>query len=139
MKSVGSGLLRAVDEAHSLPRILDEAVRVIGERLQVDACAAFLVDADGHAAPAASYGADASGAPKGERVELAVAQALEERRTVTLHTESSSLLVSPMILRGHGIGAIVLRTPRRDYSSDDVAAVETTSAQLAVIVEDARI
>jgi phosphotransferase system, enzyme I, PtsP len=138
--SVTSDLLHIVEEAHSLSRILDEAVRAIAERLHVDACSAFLLDERGQLARAAAFGADAPGTSGEVETELVAARALAERRTIVLQGATSSLLASPMILRVTFVGVVVLRNiARRDYSADDIALLATSCAQLVTIVENARI
>jgi len=121
----------------SLPRILDEAVRVIARQLHADACSAFLADERGRLARAAAFGVE-----KGSETdaELGAERAVAERRALVLHGDGSSLLASPMLLREVAVGAVVLQNVgRRDYSADDVAALAAGCAQLVDIVQDARI
>ena len=42
--NVTMDLIHIVERAHSLARILDEAARVIAERLHVERCLVFLLD-----------------------------------------------------------------------------------------------
>ncbi len=141
--SVTADLLRIVDEAHSLSRILDEVVRAIAARFHVDACSAFLFDEGAPLRPparAAAFGSEAFGTAEGAEANLVATRALAERRTVAIHGATSSLLASPMILRGNLVGAVVLQNVvHRDYSADDIATLTTSCAQLVTIVENARI
>ncbi len=137
--SLTADLLRIVDEAQSLPRILDEAVRAIAQRLHADTCSAFLTDEHGRLALAATFGPDA---PEEEKVEaeLVAARAFAEHRSLAFHGAHSSILASPMILRERPVGAVVVRTlAPRDYSPDEIADLATGCAQLVDIVDDARI
>ncbi|HLK40703.1 MAG TPA: phosphoenolpyruvate--protein phosphotransferase [Polyangiaceae bacterium] len=141
--SVAVDLLRIVDEAHSLSRILDEAVRAIAAGFEVDACSAFLLDEGAPLrglARTTAFRSEAFGTVEGTEAELVAAQALGERRTVALQGATSSLLASPMILRDSLVGAVVLQNvAHRDYSPDDVATLAASCGQLATIVENARI
>lgn len=132
--SLTADLLRIVDQAQSLPRILDQTAEAIAQRLHADMCTVFLTDDQGRVTPAAAFGA-------GHEAEAALVagRALAERRTLVVHGETS-VLVSPMILRESLVGAIVLQSvARREYSADDIATVATACAQLVDIVDDARI
>jgi len=130
-------LLRIVDEVQSLSRILEEVVRVMAQELRADACFAFLSDDLGQLVRSAVFASGAPGAPQAERV---AANAFAQRRTLVVQDETSSLLACPMILQDRPLGVVVLqRLARRDYSADDVATLATGCAQLAEIVEDARI
>ena len=140
--SIAADLTHILEEAHSLSRILDQAVRVVAERLRADACAAFLLDERGHLVRAAAL--ELSG-PAGESGEVAEAEhvalgALATRRAFALQGRVSSLLGCPMILRDGPVGAVVLQSfGRRNYSADDIARFASGCAQLATIVENARI
>jgi phosphotransferase system enzyme I (PtsP) len=134
-------LLHVVEEAHSLARVLEVATRVIAERLGVDGCAVFLLDAQGGLVRGADGGARPSGSG-GLDVELEslAAQAISERRVATAPGEVTSLLASPMLLRDRMVGALVLqRAGRRDYPAELVGALATLGAQLVGIIENARI
>ena len=136
--SLTSNLLRIVDEAQSLPRILDEAARVIAQQLRVEACFAFLTDERGRLTRAAAFGGGGETvAAESERV---AARALVERQAFVLHGKDSSILACPMIVRESPLGVVVLQDiAGRDYSVDDIATLAAGCAQLADIVEDARI
>jgi phosphotransferase system enzyme I (PtsP) len=137
-KSVTSDLLRIVETVRSPSRIFDEAVRVIAARLHVDVCSAYSLDPQGKLEHAATSGSAVAGTVSS--AELAAARALTERRTFVLQGQHASLLASPMILRETVVGAVVLQNvERRDYSADDIATLTMCCAQLAGIVENARI
>src|SRR5512142_827769 len=118
--SLTSDLLRIVDEAQSLPRILDEAVRAIAQQLRVEACFAFLTDERGRLTRAVAFGGP--GQAVEAEAELVAARALAERQAFVLHGEGSSILACPMILRESPLGVVVLQdSAGRDYSVDDIA------------------
>ena len=134
-------LLRIVEQAHSLTRILDAATRVIAGRLCVEHCFVFLVDAHGGLARS-SPDADAAGVdqPTASEVTSLAVQAAAAGHAITARGEAGSLLACPMLLRDNMVGALVLRTPgHRQFSAGDIAALETVSGQLVGIVENARI
>jgi len=140
--NVTTELLHIVEQAHSLARILDAATRVIAERLRVDGCSAFLRDERGHLVRGAAYGASPSGMSQraDADAELIALQVAAERRVATVRGESTSLLASPMLLRGSMVGVVVLQSAgRREFSSEDIETLATICAQLVGIVENARI
>ena len=140
--NVTTELLNIVEQAHSLVRILDAATRVIAQRLRVDGCSAFLRDERGHLVRGAAYGASPSGMSQraDAEAEMIAAQVAAERRVATVRGESTSLLASPMLLRGSMVGVVVLQsTGRREFSSEDIETLATICAQLVGIVENARI
>ena len=140
--SVTEDLLHIVEQAHSLARILDAAARVIAERLRVDACFVFLLDEHGDLVRSAVDGFDSPW--RSERADAEAdsiaAQVTAERRVATAHGETTSLLASPMLVRDSIVGALVLQSAgRRNFSAEDIRALATTCAQLAGIIENARI
>ncbi len=136
--SLTSALLRIVDEAQSLPRILDEAARVMAQQLHVEACFAFLTDERGRLTRAAAFGG--AGTTAEAEAELVAARAVAERRAFALHENDAAILACPMILRESPLGVVVLRTvPDRAFSVDDIATLAAGCAQLADIVDDANI
>jgi phosphotransferase system enzyme I (PtsP) len=138
--SLTSQLLQIVEHAHSSVDILDAAVRVIAERLAVEACSAFLLDEQGVLARAATVGSDALSESDTEEAQLLAARAVAERRTFVHRGLGASLLVSPMMLRDALFGAVVLQSVApHAYSADEIATVATGAAQLVSLVENARI
>ncbi len=140
--SVTSDILSIVDHAHSLSRILDEAVRAVGSRLQSDACSAFLLDGHGRLARTALFRSPASGANDAADAEAEglARRALAELRSVVLDGGSTSGLAAPMSLRGSLVGALVLQDAgRRRYSAEVIEALAASCAQLVTVVENARI
>jgi phosphotransferase system, enzyme I, PtsP len=137
--SINSELLRIVEVAHSATSVLEGAVRVIAEQLGADACWAFLLDAQGALSRVARFGEVTSSARGETEAELVAVDALAQRRTLVHEDPEASWLVSPMILRDHLVGAIVLLVTKRRCSADDIATLATTSAQLVSLVESARI
>src|SRR6185369_11873612 len=104
-------LLRIVEHAHSLTRILDAATRVIAERLRVEHCFVFLFDEHGDLARS-SAGSDAAGvgqATDSEATSIAV-QAAAAGRAIAVRGETASLVACPMLLRNNMMGALVLRS-----------------------------
>ena len=140
--NITTELMRIVEQAHSLARILDAAARVITERLRVDGCLVFLLDERGDLVRSAAYGSDSSGRSQlaDAEAELIAAEVTAERRLATVRGETASLLASPMLLRDTMVGAVVLQsTGQRDFSADDIGMLATTCAQLVGIIENARI
>lgn len=139
--NVTGDLLRIVEEAHSLPRILDASSRVIADRLRVDGCFVFLLDAQGDLVRSAADSASSSGRsqPAEAEAKSIAAQVAAERRAAAVRGETS-LLASPMLLRNSVVGALVLQSiARRDFSAEDIKALATICAQLVGIIENARI
>lgn len=140
--TVTAALLHIVERAHSLSRILDEAVHLITEWFHVDGCSAFLVDETGQLACEASKRSDALATSSGadaeaERVAL---QVTAERQISAVRMGATSMLASPMILRNAMVGAIVLQSVgHREFSPDDFEVLATSCAQLVGVVENARI
>jgi phosphotransferase system, enzyme I, PtsP len=138
--NVTADLLRIVEQAHSLARILDAASRAIAERMRADSCHVFLLDERGDLVRSASYGSDASGPRAGAEAESVAAAVIAEGRVATVRGETTSLLAAPMLLRDSMVGAVVLQSGgRRDFSMEDIGTLATTCAQLIGIVENARI
>jgi signal transduction protein with GAF and PtsI domain len=142
VESVTAALLRIVERAHSLERILGEAVELTARRLRVDSCSAFVIDREGRLALGAAYGAKdpASGKADNPEAALMASRVMGERPVSTAQTETSSLLASPLIMRDEMVGALVVRdVGPREFSSDDIETLATICAQLVVIVENARV
>jgi phosphotransferase system enzyme I (PtsP) len=140
--NVTMDLLHIVEQAHSLARILDAAARVIAERLRVDGCFVFLLDAQGHLVRSAADSSSPSGrSPRADaEAESIAAQVTAERRVATIRAETTSLLAGPMLLRDSMVGALVLQSlVRRDFSAAEIGTLATICAQLVVIIENARI
>jgi len=137
--NVTAELLNIVEQAHSLARILEAATRVIAERLRVDGCSAFLLDERGELFRSTASGADVSGMSRHADAEaqLIAAQVTAERRVASFRAETTSLLASPMLLRGNLVGVLVLQSSeRREFSEEDGEALATICAQLVGIVEN---
>lgn len=140
--NVTMDLIRIVEQAHSLARILDAATPVIAERLRVDGCFVFLVDEHGDLVRSPTDSSDRSGKSRSAdaEAESIAARATAERRVATSHGETTSLLASPMLLRDNVVGALVLQsTARRGFSPEDVEALAVIGTQLVGIIENARI
>lgn len=137
--NIAMDLIHIVEHAHSLERILEAAARVVAERLRADSCLLFLLDEHGDLVPAGGSDSAAESQPDSEAESIA-AHAVAERRVATAHGETASRLASPMLLRDSMLGALVLRSAgRRDFSAADVDAAAAVCAQLAGIVENARV
>lgn len=139
--NITTELLRIVEQAHSLTRILDAATRVIAERMRVEDCFVLLVDqyAD---LTRTSGGSDAAAGAQPADAEVAsiAAQAAAAGHTISIRGETAALLACPMLLRDNLIGTLVLRGIRtQQFSVDDLTALETISGQLVGVVENARI
>jgi phosphotransferase system, enzyme I, PtsP len=133
-------LLRIVDQAHTSTDMLAEAMRVIAERLAVEACSAFLLDERGTLTRVAAAGVESLSAFDAEEAQRLAARALAERRTLVHRGVGASLLASPMMLRDSLLGAVVLQSiAPHGYSAHEIATLATASAQLVSIVENARI
>ncbi|HEY3352750.1 MAG TPA: phosphoenolpyruvate--protein phosphotransferase [Polyangia bacterium] len=140
--NITTALVRIVEQAHSLARILDAAVRVIAERHHVEGGFVFLLDEQGNLVRSAASGSTSSGGSQraDAEAESIAAQVTAERRVATVRHDTSSLVGVPMLLRDSMVGALVLRdTERRDFSADDIGALATTGAQLVGIIENARV
>jgi phosphohistidine swiveling domain-containing protein len=139
--NVATDLIHIVERAHSLERILEASARVVAERLRADACLLFLLDEHGDLVRSPAGGSDsaAENRPDAEAETLA-AQAVAERRVATAHGAKASRLAAPLLLRDSMLGALVLRSAgRRDFSAEDVDGAAAVCAQLAGIVENARV
>jgi phosphotransferase system, enzyme I, PtsP len=137
--SITAELLRIVEVAHSPTGVLEGAVRMVAQRLAVDACWAFLLDGQSSLLRAAHFGAEAPSNDDETAAARAASSALSNRRTLVLDQPPHAWLVSPMILRERLVGALVLRVTGRGYSADDIATLTTMAAQLVSVVENARI
>ena len=140
--SVTMDLFHIVEEAHSLERILDEAARVITERLCVDGCFVFLLDEHGNLARSPADGSNSAGNRQraDAEAERLAAQVTAEGRVAAFRGKTTSLLATPMLLRDSMVGALVVQSGvRRDFSADDTEMLAAISAQLVGIVENARI
>ncbi len=132
-------LLHVVEQAHSLARILEAATRVIADRLSVEGCQVFLLDAHGDLVRAAAGGSTAPDRADPEAQAVA-AQVVAERRVAAVRGEAASLLAAPMLLRDSMVGALVLRgSARRAFSTEDIGTLATICAQLVGIIENARV
>jgi phosphotransferase system enzyme I (PtsP) len=135
-------LLHVVERAHSLERILEEAARLIAERLRADTCHVFLLDERGELVPGGAERASAVGGPPGASgAEVSVAvQAVAEGHAATLRGAGISLLGSPMYFRDRAVGALLLRgAEERAWSAEEIGTLGTIGAQLVGIIENARI
>jgi len=140
--NVAEDLLRIVERAHSLPRILGESARAVAERLQTDACLVFLLDERGDLALAATSRATPDeGGPRGAADAQAVAAlAVQGHRGVTARGATAERIASPLLLRDSPVGALVLeRALPRGFSTGDAEALAAIGAHLVGIVENARI
>ncbi len=133
--NIRNDLLQIVDQAHSLAPILTAATRVIAERAAADACVVLLVDEQGKLA--ASFGPDARVAEPGE--EQIRAQVVIERRAVRMRGASGWLVAAPMLLGDVLLGVVVLERRDADFSVHELEPLAIVCAQLAGIVENARI
>jgi len=134
-------LLRIVEQAHSLPRILEAAARVIAQRLSADGCLVFLIDEQGELVRSAVNRSSSS--RSGDQVEAAArelaAVVIADRRVDSTRGEPL-LLAAPMLLRDRVVGALVLqRIGPSEFSVDDGVELGTVCAQLVGIIENARI
>ncbi len=140
--NITTELLQVVEEAHSLSRILDAAARVIAERMHVDGCSVFLRNERADVVRGVAYGfspPEMSQAAEAEAERIA-ARVAAERHVATVRGETTSLLASPMLLRGSLVGVLVLqRVGSVEFSPADVGTLATICAQLVGIVENARI
>jgi len=135
--NVTSELRRIVERAHSPASILDAVVRVIAERTLVDGCSVFLLDERGALVRTAACGLSANVDDPAEPI---AARMTAENRVANVHQETASFLATSMLLRGNMVGALVLQSAgRRDFSAEDVETLTTMGAQLAGIIENARI
>lgn len=137
--SVTTELLGIIETAHSPSGVLEGAVRVMAQRLHAAACWAFLLDDQSNVYRAAVFGADAGAAREASQAQAVASRALLEQRSFIHDEGDGSWLVSPMILRGSSVGALVLQDAERSYSVDDIATLATACAQLVGLVEHARI
>jgi phosphotransferase system enzyme I (PtsP) len=140
--NVTTELLHIVEQAHSLARILEAAMRVIANRLRVDGCSVLLLDEHGGLVRRAAYHPTSTGRrePADTDAETIAGQVTAERRVATLRGETASLLATPMLLRDSLVGTLVVEsTEGRAFSSEDIAELATIAAQLVGIIENARI
>src|SRR6185369_4685154 len=72
--------------------------------------------------------------------ELVAQRVAADHHVAVVRETATSLLASPMLLRGNFIGVLVLQRVRHgDFSAEDIRTLETICAQLVGIVENARI
>jgi hypothetical protein len=92
--NVTTELLHIVEQAHSLARILEAAMRVIANRLRVDGCSVLLLDEHGGLVRRAAYHPTSTGRrePADTDAETIAGQVTAERRVATLRGETASLL-----------------------------------------------
>lgn len=132
-------LLEILERVHSLAAILEATTRVIASRLDADHCSAFLVQPRGEPV---RYGADAGEGARADDADMAgiAAAVIAGRHGVTERRGTVSLLAAPLLLRDLTIGAVVLMRSRdAAFTPSDVETLEATCAQLAGIIESARI
>lgn len=137
--NVRTELLHILEQAHSLAPILEAATRVIAARLDADRCSAFLVGAQGGLT---RHGADTgtTGAGEDDAMARVAAEVVASRHHVARRGVTSSILATPLFLRDHMMGALVLlRGNREEFAPATVETLATTGAQLVGIVENARI
>src|SRR5512147_2071968 len=108
--SIATELQHIVEQAHSLARILDAAVGVIGKRHHVQGCFVYLLDEQGRLVRRSAAGAPAGEGSVDAQAEVIAAQTTAERRVATGRHDSTSLLGVPMLLRDRMVGALVLRS-----------------------------
>ncbi len=141
--NVRKELLHIVEQVHSLAPILAAATRVIADRLAAERCSAFLVDEHGHVARAVSHAPPSSGAVDGVlevEAERIAARVIAERRSLATRGVTTAIVAAPMLLRDTLVGAVVLqRGDGREFSAEERETLATTCAQLAGIVQNARI
>ncbi|WP_394823202.1 phosphoenolpyruvate--protein phosphotransferase [Pendulispora albinea] len=130
-------LRRIVEQSHSSLSILEAAVRVVAERMHAGGCSAFLLDEGRRLVPGAAHGPDGSG---GSAAESIAARGIAERGGAMVRGEATSLLAAPMLVRDDVAGALVVQSSGpRVFSAGDGEALTAIGAQLAGIIEDARI
>lgn len=140
--NVTTELLEIVQQAHSLPRILDAATRVIGEWFRADNCSAFLLDEHGNlvlraSAASAPRGADDAGV---EEISSIAQRVRAAQRVTTVTSRDLSLLAAPILRRDNLIGVLVVQSGgRREFSVRDQDDLATICVQLVGVVENARI
>jgi phosphotransferase system enzyme I (PtsP) len=140
--NVTTELLEIVQQAHSLPRILDAATRVIRERFSAGNCSAFLLDEHGNLVLRASDASAPRGAVEAGVEEIAtIAQRVRAAQRVTTVTgREMSLLAAPILRRDNLIGVLVVQHGgRREFSVRDQDDLATICGQLVGVVENARI
>ncbi len=139
--NVTTALLEVVEKAHSLTRILEAAVQVIADQLHVDRCSVFLRDERADLVRGAAYGsASETNEHADAEAELVAQRVAADRHVAVVRETATSLLASPMLLRGSFIGVLVLQRARHDdFSAEDIRTLEAICAQLVGIVENARI
>jgi GAF domain-containing protein len=77
------------------------------------------------------------------RVQKAIAQAMEERRLISMPGGSGEaepdVLVVPITLRGEVIGTLGLQETHGGWSDEDVTLIQTIADQMALAIETARL
>lgn len=140
--NITTDLVRIVQEAHSLPRILDAATLVIVERMSADSCFVFLVDERGRLAQrGGNHGAHVQVDERtGLEAAVVALRAITEKSSLASSGGGASLLASPLLLRDFVVGAVVLHRPAgREFSAAEIGSLALICAQLAGIIETARI
>jgi phosphotransferase system enzyme I (PtsP) len=135
-------LLEIVERAHSLNRILEAGTRLIAERFRVDSCLAFLIDENGELSRSAPGDSAPPTMPPraAASTRLIATKVVAEGRVGRSCSEATSLLASPMLLRGSPVGALVLQgTEQREFTNEEADLLATICAQVVGIVENARI
>lgn len=148
-----------IQTSHTLAEILDSAVDILAEELEVDVCSIYLVEPNTHRVRLMASHGLAAGA-KG-KVTLAVGEGLtgtvvKEMRALVVDDASShpgyryfpetkeeqfhSYLGVPMALRNRPVGALVIQSQeRRLHDKSQVQALTAIASQLVGVVENARL
>lgn len=137
---VTTELLKIVQQAHSVHRILDAAVSVVRESFQADACSAFVIDEAGALVLQSSASRTISTNPDRAGASSIAREAIASHRVVTSGAEGSALIAAPMQLRDTALGALVVEDRGgREFAAKDRHELTTICAHLAGIVQNARI
>ncbi len=138
--NVTTELLRIVQQAHSVSRMLEAAVSVMREWFRADTCAAFLLDDAGELVLRASAFSSASiqfDAPEAARI---AAEAIALHRVLTQQGASGTLVAAPMRFRDTALGALVVENRgARVLTVPDDGDLASMCAHLAGVVENTRL
>jgi phosphotransferase system, enzyme I, PtsP len=132
--------LALVVESHSPLRVLDAASEAIAQEMASDVCSIFLVDPATRGLRLQSGFAPSRPSDSLQGVTQTLAgQAVNQMQAIRVDASSGGLLAVPMVLRGRAIGAIVTRSVGGAFSPEQVSTLCLVAAQMAGIVESARL
>ena len=148
-----------IQRAHTLEELLESAVELVATEMGTDVCSIYLLDPEDHQLRLmATYGLDraALGQVALQMGEGITGHVVDELRSIAVENASShpgylyfpetkeeqfqSYLGVPLAIRNRPVGALVVQTREtRTYTVDETLTLGSIAAQLAGVVENARL